>query len=203
MIRFIVGTDTDAGKTFYGRQLARKGACVIKPIETGFNSFKDISQSDAYGYSEIMGKNLEEINTYFFTVPASPHLAAEIDQVQVDVDRVKVFILTQYRKCCEKNKKDGSCLSFFVELAGGLMVPLTRSFNQLDLIREINEEEEVGVDLVVGNKLGCINHALMTITLLRNANIRIQHLEINNYGKRPDLIMLDNAKVIREYLQSN
>lgn len=203
MIRFIVGTDTDAGKTFYGRQLARKGACVIKPIETGFHSFEDISQSDAYGYSEIMGKNLEEVNLYFFKAPASPHLAADIDQLLVDVERLKAFILWQYRKHSEKSKKDGVCSSFFVELAGGLMVPLTRSFNQLDLIREINEDEEVGIDLVVGNKLGCINHALMTISLLRNANIRIQHLEINNYGKRPDLIMVDNANVIKDYLQSS
>ncbi len=80
------------------------------------------------------------------------------------------------------------------------MVPLTRTFNQFDWIKQLNEVEKVGVDLVVGNRLGCINHALMTITLLKDAEIRIENLEINDYGEKPDRIMLDNIRIIKDYL---
>lgn len=200
MIRFIVGTDTGVGKTFYGRNLARKGACVIKPIETGFDSFEDISQSDAYGYSKILGKNIEDINLYFFSLPASPHLAAEIDDTSVDVNSLNDFVLFQYRKHCEEYKYHVICPPFYVELAGGLMVPLTRTFNQFDWIKQMNEVENIGVDIVVGNRLGCVNHALMTITLLKDANIGIENLVVNDYGKKVDRIMLDNIRIIKESL---
>lgn len=201
MIRFIVGTDTGAGKTFYGRKLANNGASVIKPIETGLDSFEDISQSDAYGYSKVQGKNIEDINLYFFSEPASPHLAAEIDGTEINVDRLNDFVFLQYGKHCEKYRFDAVCPPFYVELAGGLMVPLKRDFNQLDWMRQLNESENISVDLVVGNRLGCINHALMTIALLRDANIHIDNLEVNDYGEEPDRIMLDNKRVIMESLQ--
>jgi len=199
MIKFIVGTDTDAGKTYYGKNLAKKGNYVIKPIETGFNSFKDINKSDAYSYAKILDVDINEINLWFYKIPASPHLAAKLDKTSVDIDVLCDFILKKYKKHQKENENNQK--SFYVELAGGLIVPLTREFTQLDLLEKINKIEKVEVDLVVGNKLGCINHALMTISILKKAGLDISHIEINNFGKEPSEIMLDNEKVIRDYYQ--
>ena len=181
MIRYIIGTDTDAGKTFYGKSLIQKGHKVIKPIETGKDSFGDLIKSDTYGYCHLQNLTLEEVNLYFFKESLSPHLASERDCIEIDKDRLLTFIY---------DNKD--C---FIELAGGLMVPITRDYTQLDLIKETEGQ----VDLVVGNKLGCINHALLTLNILHREQIPIRTVYINDYGKDQTPMMLDNKKVILDY----
>lgn len=185
MITFIVGTDTDAGKTFYGKKMAREGMKVIKPIETGKTSFVDINESDSYQYSTIQGKAMEDINLYFFNEPVSPHLASELDEAEVSLEAIKTFINNQ-----------SPCM---VELAGGLMVPITRGYTQLDLIKDTPNAK---VDLVVGNKLGCINHALMTIKILKESDIKINRIYINDFGKEKTPMMIDNEKVIMDFLNT-
>lgn len=184
MITFIVGTDTDVGKTYYGKKLAREGKLVIKPIETGKLSFDNIIESDSYSYSELQSLEVSEINCYFFNEALSPHLASEIDGVEIDTNKMIDFI----------NSKENP----YVELAGGLMVPITRSFTQLDFIKSFPKENR-SVDLVVGNKLGCINHALLTIELLKSNDIAIQNIYINDMGRKKTSMMIDNENVIMDY----
>jgi len=181
MITYIIGTDTDAGKTFYGKSLVHKGHQVIKPIETGKHSFEDIDDSDTYSYCKLQNLPVEAVNLYFFNEPLSPHLASEIDEVEIDIEKLISFI--------NKQKKS------YIELAGGLMVPITRSYTQLDLIKETDGQ----VVLVVGNKLGCINHALLTLTVLFQEKIHVRHIFINNYNQPETPLMLDNKKVILDY----
>lgn len=181
MITYIIGTDTDAGKTFYGKSLIHKGHTVIKPIETGKDSFEDLNNSDAYGYCHLQKIPIEAVNLYFFKEPLSPHLASERDGITIDKDKLLTFIET-HKEC-------------FIELAGGLMVPITRGYTQLDLIKETKGQ----VDLVVGNKLGCINHALLTLKILHQENIPIRNIFINDYGKPDTPMMSDNKRVILEY----
>ena len=186
MITFIIGTDTDVGKTYYGKKLIDEGKKLIKPIETGKNSFQNINLSDCYQYARLQNRNIEEINLYFFSEAVSPHLAAEIDNLFIDIKLLKSFIL---------EKKDA-----FVELAGGLYVPLTRGYTQLDLLKEISKIEKIHVDLVIDNKLGCINHALLTIHVLRDNHIPIREVFINSKGKVKAKIMLDNERVIMDFI---
>lgn len=184
MITFIVGTDTGIGKTYYGKSLAKQGEYVIKPIETGYDDFEDINESDSHQYALIQNLPLSAINHYFFSQPVSPHLASELDHTDIDTEALITFI-----------KEKSPCV---VELAGGLMVPITRTFTQLDLIQSF---DHVNVDLVIGNKLGCINHGLMTLTILNNHNIPIRHMIINNMGEDTPMTK-DNERVITEYAQS-
>lgn len=181
MITYIIGTDTDAGKTFYGKSLVHKGHQVIKPIETGKHSFEDINDSDTYGYCKLQNLPVEAVNLYFFNEPFSPHLASEIDEAEIDIEKLLSFIRTQKES--------------FVELAGGLMVPITRNYTQLDLIKETGGQ----VVLVVGNKLGCINHALLTLTVLFHEKIHVKNVFINNYSQAETKMMFDNKKVILDY----
>lgn len=179
---FIIGTDTDVGKTHYGKSLAENGHYVIKPIETGKNTFDDLKESDCYGYANILNKPISKINKYFFNTPASPHLAAELDNTIIDVHEVIQFI---------KDMKPD-----YVELAGGLMVPITREYSQLDLIKHFKTAK---VDLVVGNKLGCINHALLTLELLKRESIQINKVIINTRDEQ--VISKDNETVILNYYE--
>lgn len=179
---FIIGTDTDVGKTYYGQSLVRKGYHVIKPIETGFSSFEDPAQSDTYGYAQLSGKPLNQINLYFFNEPASPHLAAEMEDTTIDISAVIEFI-----------KNSGAD---YVELAGGLMVPITREFTQLDLIKSFDDAK---VDLVVGNQLGCINHTLLTLEVLKKAHVKVNDVIINT--KVESVITKDNEMIIQKYIK--
>ena len=184
MRRFIVGTDTDVGKTYYGRLLMKRGKHVIKPIETGFLSFEDINESDSYHYANGQGKEISEVNCYFFSEPVSPHYASEIDSVIIDIDKVKSFI-HQYQ-------------DVFIELAGGLMVPIKDQYTQLDLIKDT---QNACVELVIGNKLGCLNHGLMTMRILENEKIHVSKIVINNMGKDPTICMINNIETLKKLFQ--
>lgn len=182
LITYIIGTDTDAGKTYYGKSLIKEGHRVIKPIETGKLAFNHIDDSDAYSYAKLQNLPLESVNLYFFNQPVSPHLASELDEIVIDIDKVKFFIET-HRDC-------------FIELAGGLMVPINREYTQLDLIKETRGQ----VDLVIGNKLGCINHALLTISILIKERIPIRKVIINDFGLKENFMMADNRRFIESFL---
>lgn len=186
MITFIIGTDTGVGKTHYGMMLAEQGNTVIKPIETGSNSFDDLSESDSYTYSLIQNIRIKDINLYFFTEPLSPHFASEIDGAAIDIDKIKQFI---------HSNED-----IFVELAGGLMVPITREYTQLDLIKDT---PNCCVDIVVANKLGCINHSLLTISVLKHHNIKIRNIFFNDLDKEMTPAMEDNIRVIKDFLSNS
>ena len=178
MIYFIVGTDTDCGKTHVAKKFA-ESKCVIKPIETGKNSFADINDSDCYQLAKIQNKDIKDINVYFFNHPTSPHQAADLDGEEIDIDFVKSFI----------NEKEET----YVELAGGLMVPLVGSYTQLDLIKEVGGE----VILVIGNKLGCINHSLLTLKVLKDSGIKIKEVIFNDFGEVNEMT-IENERIIRE-----
>jgi len=187
MITFIVGTDTNVGKTYIGTKLARNGYQVIKPIETGKETFKDIFESDSGQYAKIQNKNIHDVNLYFFNKPMSPHIACKLDNIEIDLESIRKFIL--------KHKE------VYVELAGGLMVPITNNYTQLDLIKSIPNSE---VLLVVDNKLGAINHTLMNIEILKLNNIRLKDIIFNDMN--PDInqdIKVSNKAIISYFNQNN
>lgn len=186
MKTFIVGTDTDVGKSYYGKLLMEQGKSVIKPIETGYNSFEDINDSDSYQYANGQGLPIHKVNRYFFQEPVSPHFACEIDHASIDIEDLRSFV----------NQYD----TVTIELAGGLMVPIIGKYTQLDFIRSF---PHANVDLVLGNKLGCLNHGLMTISILNQYNIPIQNLVINNLGKEVTPMMINNIETLKSYVHEN
>ncbi len=186
MSTFIVGTDTDVGKTYYGQLLMSEGKTVIKPIETGRNTFDDLSDSDCHKYAIGQSLPLTSVNLYFFTEPVSPHLASKIDGESIDLDALKSFI---------SQDED-----MYIELAGGLMVPIQGHYTQLDIIKET---DNASVCLVIGNKLGCINHGLMTLDILERENIPIKEVVINNMGKEPTPCMINNIETIKAWISTS
>jgi dethiobiotin synthetase len=154
----ITGTDTGVGKTFFSCGLAallrangyRVG--VMKPAETGC-VVKDgqLFPDDAWRLKAASGcaEPLERICPYRLSEPLAPSIAADRAGVKIDIDHLLTV-------CGEISAKHDVTL---VEGAGGLMVPLAASFTFADFARIA----KLPVVVVVANKLGVINHLLLTL----------------------------------------
>lgn len=154
---FLTGTDTEVGKTVSSRAIlhAAKQRNIAmagyKPVASG-SEMTDLGlrNSDALYIQEASPVELryEEVNPYTFKEPVSPHLAAEREGKQIDFDVLSAGLAAL------KAKSD----SVLVEGAGGWRVPVTHT----DCLSSWVKREKLPVILVVGVKLGCLSHAMLT-----------------------------------------
>ena len=168
----ICGTDTDIGKTLISSFFVRGlNSYYWKPIQSGIES-----ETDSKAIKRITKVKNEKIidEAYIFKKPVSPHWAAEIDQKVINFDHLNI------------PKIEGPLI---IETAGGLMVPLTRNYLQIDQIKKWG----LPVILVCKSSLGTLNHTLLSIEALKKRNIKIFGLIIN--GKKH----LDNPKTIEDF----
>ena len=168
----ICGTDTDVGKTLISSFFVRGlQSFYWKPIQSGIDT-----ETDSQSILRLSGIKKKKIlqEAYIFKKPVSPHWAAEIDRKKIDLNLLNLPSI------------DGSLV---VETAGGLMVPITRNFLQIDQIRKW----DLPVIIVCRSSLGTLNHTLLTIEALKKRNIKILGLIIN--GEKH----LDNPKTLREF----
>jgi dethiobiotin synthetase len=150
---FVTGTDTGVGKTLVSCALlhafaARDRSVVgMKPVAAGCcdDMHEDVRQLRA---ASNMLAGLGQINPYSFVQPVAPHLAARFAGVRINLER----ILEAY------SELDAQADMVIVEGAGGFRVPLNDDEDGADLVQRMN----IPVVLVVGMRLGCLNHALLT-----------------------------------------
>lgn len=154
MTGFIIsGTDTDVGKTVFAAALvAAIGARYWKPIQAGLTGESDLQLVQRLSGSGS-GQMLPEV--YRLTTPASPHSAADIDGIEIDL---KQLVLP-----------DVGALPLVVEGAGGVLVPLTHTILQVDLFASW----KLPVILVSSTRLGTINHSLLSIEALKRRAIPV------------------------------
>ena len=191
---FITGTDTEVGKTTIARAIIRAGLKkgikigVMKPVETGcIEEGGVLIPQDAKSLKESAGIDhpLDLINPYRFAMPVSPHIAARSSSTAIVPD---VII-----DCFNRIKKDVDfCV---VEGAGGVLVPLSPKFLTIDLIKLMNIE----VVVVARDKLGTINHTLLTLEALRRRGIKIKGVILNRTTKDLGPDSLTNKESIEEY----
>ena len=169
---FITGTDTGVGKTLVTAALAlhlkKRGLAVgvMKPIETGVLPAR-AAQSDTARLRSIIEseETLGAICPYSFALPVAPLAAAQDEERTINLDTIKkVYRLLSFRYD-----------HMVVEGVGGVHVPVTRSDNVLDLIKQLR----LPVVIVGRSALGGINHALLTIEALRRKHISIVALVLN------------------------
>ncbi len=147
----VTGTDTDIGKTVFAAGLtAALGARYWKPVQAGLADGSDAASVVTLGVPA--DHVLPE--AYRLTTPCSPHLAAEIDRVTINPDRLAL------------PEVDGPLV---VEGAGGVMVPVTRNLIFADLFARWGKP----VVLVARTGLGTINHSLLSIEALRSRGVPI------------------------------
>lgn len=191
---WVVGTDTDVGKTFITillmRHLQKKTHKVIpyKPIQTG-----EVANKDHYYYQDttsfleysLQPLAKETLNTYSFPTPASPHYAAELEGETIYED--KIF------KAIDKLKQDYDTV--ICEGAGGLYVPL-HSNTPLTLL-DVIQQSALPVILVANTKIGTINHTLLSVLALKTRNIDLLGIVFNQFEK--STLEKNNIDTIRRF----
>ena len=147
----VTGTDTDIGKTVFAAGLAAAlGARYWKPVQSGLLDGTDAAKVEALGVPRT--HILPE--AYRLATPCSPHLAAEIEGVAIEVDKLAL-------------PTGGGPL--VVEGAGGVLVPVTRTVLFADVFAHWRQP----VVLVARTGLGTINHSLLSIEALRARGVSI------------------------------
>lgn len=155
---FITGIGTGIGKTIVSALVTEQlQADYWKPVQAG-----DLEQSDSMKVRSLISNPYSVIHPEAFRLQmaASPHKAAAHEQIEIS--RAD-FLLPQTNR------------PLVIEGAGGLMVPISESFLMIDLIEQLEAE----VVLVIRNYLGCINHTLLSIELLKNRKIPVRYIVFN------------------------
>lgn len=166
----IIGTDTDIGKTYVGINLIKtiislnKQVAALKPIACGTITInnKQINE-DVYLLSQANNviKEPKDINPICFNEAIAPHIAAAKYDYDLSVTKIK----NSTQAIIEKYQYD----HMIIEGCGGLLVPLNNSETFLDLVTSW----QYPVILVVGIRLGCLNHALLSYQALLNKEVNI------------------------------
>ncbi|MGL5112516.1 MAG: dethiobiotin synthase, partial [Flavobacterium sp.] len=143
---FITGIGTDVGKTVVAAIITQAlEADYWKPIQAG-----DLDHSDSHKVKGYVSnpKTVFHPNSYALQTPASPHYAAELDEITIDVAQIKEPVTDNH---------------LVIEGAGGILVPLNATDTIADLI-----QPDYKVMVVSRHYLGSINHTLLTIEALQN-----------------------------------
>ncbi|WP_081686889.1 dethiobiotin synthase [Chitinilyticum litopenaei] len=165
---FITGTDTDVGKTVVTAQLLRglvsQGyrSVGMKPVASGCEwRAGELWNRDValHAAASNVAAPLALVNPYRFEPPISPHLAAAEAGVAIDLDLIA--------RCAEELRQSADIV--LVEGAGGWLAPLDEAHSMADLAIRL----DLPVILVVGMRLGCINHARLTEQAIRLAGCRL------------------------------
>jgi dethiobiotin synthetase len=205
---FVTGTDTEVGKTRISvgiiHKLVAQGykVAAMKPVASGCEVTVDgLRNEDALALMAASNVDLpyELVNPYAFKPAIAPHIAAQ--QVGIDID----FEIIQKNYDLIQQQAD----LVVVEGAGGWLVPLNNTTTMADLAKQL----KLDVVLVVGIRLGCINHALLTATAIQQSGLEFkgwvandlesslqlnemlatlkQHIQEPNMGMVPQLSPLD------------
>jgi len=148
---FITGISTDVGKTITSAIIVEAlEADYWKPIQAG-----DLDNSDSHKIKSQISNTKSQIfgNSYKLNTPASPHLAAEIDGITIDLKQIN-------------EPKTNNHL--VIEGAGGIFVPLNEKDSIIDLI-----QPDYKVIVVSRHYLGSINHTLLTIETIKNRGFEV------------------------------
>ncbi|QBZ97314.1 dethiobiotin synthase [Flavobacterium sangjuense] len=148
---FITGIGTDVGKTIASAIVVEAlEADYWKPIQAG-----DLDNSDSHKVKSLISNDKSQFheNSYKLNTPASPHLAAQLDGITIDLKKIT------------EPKTDNHLV---IEGAGGILVPLNDNDCVVDLIKN-----DCKVIVVSRHYLGSINHTLLTIEALKNRKISV------------------------------
>lgn len=157
-IFFVTGTDTDAGKTVVSAGLLQHANALglrtigLKPVAAGCEDRGEgLRNSDAEILQATASVSLpyEQVNPVALAEPMAPHIAAEREGRNLSADRIAAF--------CRGALMQSADFAL-VEGAGGWRVPLSKR----EMLSRVPQLMELPVILVVGMKLGCISHALLT-----------------------------------------
>ena len=183
MSLFVTGTDTGVGKTHTVVQLLRLlrasglRCAGVKPICCG-----DRSDAQLLLAAGSDGLTVDEINPVWLKIPAAPFAAGLIEQVDIDIPRILETLIDLQRRF--------DCV--IVEGVGGWLVPIRADYFVSDLAAEM----KLPVLVVARNRLGCLNHSMLTINSVRDRGLKCAGLVLNNLGQE-DIAISTNADILK------
>lgn len=165
---FVAGTDTDVGKTVASKAILH--ALAAREVKTiGYKPVAAGSEKTAEGWRNSDALHLqaaatvdvayEDVNPYALELPASPHIAAKHEQLTID------YALLSDKLAQHKQNAD----VVLVEGAGGWRVPISDEESLSTWV----QQEQLPVILVVGIKLGCLSHALLTAEVIKSDGLNL------------------------------
>lgn len=186
---FITGTDTDAGKTYVARllvaALAERGSRVApyKPVSCGDRVDAQLLLA-ASGRTDL---SLDDVNPLWLKPALSPFAAGLIEN-----RKVELAPLIQHARHLE-----GLGDHLIVEGAGGWEVPMTATETVADLAVQLGYP----VIVVVDNKLGALNHTILTVRSIRSRGLTCAGLVLNHVRPERDAASISNRMVLESVLQ--
>jgi dethiobiotin synthetase len=191
---FVTGTDTGVGKTLMScallRAFAAQGKKVLgmKPVAAGCEEVNGVLVCDdveqLIAASNVVASR-EQVNPYAFLPPVAPHIAAAQAGIEINVERIAA--------ACAYLRTLADMV--VVEGVGGFRVPLNDREDSSDLAQRLG----LPVIMVVGMRLGCINHALLTAQAIEATGLKLAGWIAN--GIDPAMAMFnDNVRALEERL---
>jgi dethiobiotin synthetase len=179
---FITGTDTDVGKTYVTKLLIDslraegKYAVGFKPVSCG-------DRDDASILAQASGNlPIDEINPLHFSSPVAPYVASLLENKSIQ----PADLIASYQTIAAKYNP------VLVEGAGGWEVPITQNYFISDLAKDLN----LPVILVAANRLGAINHILLSIAAIQAKGLTCAGIILNQLEDEMDTPMITNKGII-------
>ncbi len=181
---FITGTDTGVGKTYVTRLIvetlrnAGQDAVGYKPVACG-------DRQDAMILAAASGGlELDEVNPVYLNTPVAPYVAGMLENRTVD----PAVLIAGYHQLAARHA------NVLVEGAGGWEVPLAANYRVSDLAADL----KLPVILVAGNKLGALNHIILTVNAIRAKGLVCAGIILNQLEDEMDTAMITNKGVVED-----
>jgi dethiobiotin synthetase len=194
---FVTGTDTEVGKTLISGALIthlKKQHAVVaafKPVVAGLRDIAGkMCNEDIMALSRVMTykpqDNYLDICPYQLSTPAAPHLVAKESDVHLDYS----VMLNAYKAVREKSD------AIVVEGVGGFKVPFHDGKTSADFAQDMG----LPIVMVVGMRLGCINHALLTVEAIQTRGLRLAGWVANTIG--PMTLLQENIATLESLIRA-
>lgn len=194
---FVTGTDTEVGKTLVSGGLIVKlrelqvNTIGFKPVVAG--TYKDASgitlneDLETLRIASDLGHNELSLCPYVLDQPAAPHLVATQQGLKLEMS-----VMTNAFKDIQKHS---ACV--VVEGAGGLLIPINKDEDLSGFAKKI----DLPIILVVGMKLGCLNHALLTHEAIKARNLRFAGWIANTLAEEMPLLQ-ENLQTLKARIEA-
>jgi dethiobiotin synthetase len=184
---FITGTDTNVGKTYVTslliQSLRRQGVAAVgyKPVACG-----DRADASAILHAaDDADLSLEQVNPFYLKTPASPLLASMLESKPVNVES----LMAGFASLAARYP------TVLVEGAGGWEVPLSPQCTMADFAQQLG----LPVLLVANNKLGALNHTLLTLQAIQQRGLQCAGVILNYVADERDTASISNRAILEQF----
>jgi len=190
---FITGTDTEIGKTHATCALLARAtqdglrAVALKPVAAGTDVDGENDDVRRLMAASNVALDARSINPWLLTEPISPHIAARHAGIEITLPPITASF----------HAASARTDLVLVEGVGGLYAPLSETLSQPDLIRALS----IPVILIVGLRLGCLNHAFLTVAALKHEGCRVAGW-IGNLVDPAFQAQTDNIDTLRQRIEA-